>query len=311
MARGLGFVMAASLLVGIGVWVGGIGKAGKSQGSASTPLAVIVNAPRLAPIGRTDGPQLAPGPVAWVKQALARRAAMELTDSFEGDMGAWGNKPRGEGLGWSRQPGGYVRPGRLELFRPSLDFTDYHMEFLGQIESKGMSWVVRARDARNYVAMKFKVVAPGARPLISMVHYPVREGRTGARVETPITVMVHANTAYHVEVAVKGNRFAVSIEGQEVDSWTDDAPSYGGVGFFSEVSERARLYWVKIYKNDDWWGRVCGFISGARAPSESAWQVGEPSPARVPKPRRPPVQTAVWDKRQSAYAWRAQALARI
>jgi len=143
-----------------------------------------------------------------------------------------------------------------------------------------------------------------------MVHYPVREGRSGVKVETPITVMVHANTAYHVEVAVKGNRFVVSIEGEEVDSWTDDAPSSGGVGFFSEVSERARLYWVRIDKNDDWWGRVCGFIAGAGASSESAWLPGGPSPAQAPRSPRLAVQAAIWDKRQAEYPWRASARAR-
>ena len=60
-----------------------------------------------------------------------------------------------------------MRPGQLALFRPSATFTDYRLEFFGQIESKSMDWAVRARDAKNYYAMKFKVAEPGIRPVIA------------------------------------------------------------------------------------------------------------------------------------------------
>ena len=42
----------------------------------------------------------------------------------------------------------------------------------------------------------------------------------------------------------------------------DDRLRAGGVGFFSEAGEHARLYWVKVSNNTDWLGRLCGMLSG-------------------------------------------------
>jgi hypothetical protein len=54
-----------------------------------------------------------------------------------------------------------------------------------------------------------------------------------------------------VALDVKGSRFRAFVENQEVDSWNDDRLRNGGVGFFSETGEHARLYWVKVSKNTD------------------------------------------------------------
>jgi hypothetical protein len=120
-----------------------------------------------------------------------------------------------------------------------------------------------------------------------MVHYPVVGGKKGQKVEVPLSVMVHDNTPYHVAVEVKGNRVITSIEGQEVDRWTDDMQASGGVGFFSEPGERARLYWMKVVTNDDLLGRICAYFSGGSeegSETTALWRQGE-SPADMPQPR--------------------------
>src|SRR2546423_4953267 len=106
------------------------------------------------------------------------------------------------------------------------------MEFYGQIEDKSIGWVVRAQDKKNFYAMKFTVIEPGLRPIIAMEHYGVTNGKMGHRVQTPLSVMVHNGRPMHVAVDVRGNRFNASIEGEPVDSWTDDTLAQGGVGFF-------------------------------------------------------------------------------
>jgi hypothetical protein len=124
--------------------------------------------------------------------------------------------------------------------------------------------VVRAHDRQNYYAMKFTVVQAGLRPTIAMVHYAVTAGHTGRPVETPLTeVMVHNNTPYHVAVTVQGSLIVTSIEGQEVDRWIDDRIPTGGVGFYSDAGERARLYWMKVSKNEDFLGKVCAYLYGS------------------------------------------------
>jgi hypothetical protein len=87
-----------------------------------------------------------------------------------------------------------------------------------------------------------------------------------------------------------------SIEGQEVDRWTDDTLASGGVGFFSEPGEQARLYWMRLAVHDDWLGRICAYLSGGSEeesgssahwrPLESPWDLPKPGPGGAP-PGRP------------------------
>jgi hypothetical protein len=196
-------------------------------------------------------------------------------------MNAWGGGTKALAPGWSRSSAGFVRPGQLALLRPSLGFADYRLEFLGEIENKSVDWVVRAADSKNYYAMKFTVVAPGPRPMIAMIHYPVVGGKAGHRVETPLSVMVHNHTPYRVSVVVSGDRIVTSIEGEEVDSWTDSTLSKGGVGFFADAGERARLYWVKVAHNDDWIGRVCAYFT-----NDGQSAAAELRPSSTPSPER-------------------------
>ena len=295
--------VAAALLMAVGLWFGaGSAKIGREL------LAVNTNWPSVETPSSSAGRDFsaaftrvrsvfvppaqrsAAGPIEKISRAIQNRAAAELSDTFRG-MEAWGAAAAELPAGWSRHADGYMRTGQLALYHPSLNFTDYRLEFFGQIESKGMGWAVRASDPNNYYAMKFKVTEPGLRPVLAAVHYPVVGGKPGERVETPLSVMVHNHTPYHVAVDVKGNRVTTSIEGEEVDSWTDDSLKVGGVGFFSDAGESAHLYWMKITKNQDWLGRVCAYLSGNAGSAETGdlWRDDfAPAPAPRPSPRPSP-----------------------
>jgi len=291
-----GKAMAASLLVTTGLWIGSnVAKMEKRMihREASAEIRKFEGSTKHPPgVPRPAGGVHSSGPLAWAHAIVARRAAIQVTDTFERGMEAWGATSKGGALGWERHPDGYVRPGRLALFQPSLNYTDYRLEFLGQIENQGLSWVVRAHDNQNYYAMQFHVLKAGLRPVISIVHYPVTGGKQGHRVEVPLSIMVHSQTAYQVSVQVKGNRFVASLEGQEVDSWTDDAPASGGVGFFADAGERARLYWMRVSRNDDWLGRICASLLGnsVEEPSQTAL-LGTTQP--LPTHRPAPPETAI------------------
>ncbi|PWU04934.1 MAG: hypothetical protein C5B51_15850 [Terriglobia bacterium] len=286
--------IAASVLVTIGLWCGSRA-ASLSRMVVNHDASLEVGVGRLAPgVAASGQPRTAARvtPAAWVRDSIARRAASEVTDSFKGGMAAWGTVGNSWAPGWSRHRDGYVQPGQLALFGPTLNYTDYRLEFFGEIENKGMGWVVRARDQQNFYAMKFSVLEPGLRPVLAIVHYPVVGGKPGRKTEVPLSIMVHNRTAYHVAVRVRGNRFTTAIEGQDVDSWTDDALAAGGVGFFIEAGERARLYWMKVSKNDDLLGRICAILSGnsveesQTARLERAWPQRS-LPERMPAPPRP------------------------
>ncbi len=190
---------------------------------------------------------------------IQRRAVYEVGDNFHAGLASWDG---GKGLSksWVYDREGYVRPGRMALYKPSMDMKDYKLEFLTQIERKSVGWVFRAVDEQNYYAMKLAVTEPGPRPIVALVRYQVVDGKRESRGETPLQVMMHNNRPYRVQVDVKGNHFLTSIEGQLVDSWSDDRFKTGGVGFFTESSEKARLYWMKVTKNSDLLGKLCSIL---------------------------------------------------
>ena len=227
------------------------------------------SAPAAAAATRSGDSALA-SPFTAFRKMIAKRAAVELSDSFQAaGMEAWGHV-KSLAPGWTRNTNGWVEPGQLAFFKPSMQFTDYRMQFYGQIESRSMDWVVRAKDPKNYYAMKFTYIEQGLRPIIAVVHYPVINGKPGRRSTTPLNVMIHNHEPYHVDVAVKGTHIVTSIEGQEVDRWIEDSVSTGGVGFFAEAGERARIYWIKVAKNEDFLGKVCAYFTGSSPARDTA-----------------------------------------
>jgi len=230
-----------------------------------------------------------------VRQWLAARAVRDFADDFRGGLDQWKGGPASGPKGWSYSTDGFVHPGQMALFRPSVPLTDYRFEFMAQIENKSVDWAVRAKDPQNYYAVKFTVLQPGPRPMVAMVHYPVIDGNKGSRVLTPLRMMVHANTPYRVTMDVKGDRYRTFIEGQEADFWTDDRLKTGGIGFFSDAGERARVYWVKLESHGDFLGRICGFLSGGTSQDgtkeNQAWITGtQVATKQLPAWSWPPVQ---------------------
>ena len=205
---------------------------------------------------KSDGITLRPGDL--IRLTIQRRAVYEVGDNFHAGLASWDGKNFAKS--WVFDKEGFIRPGRLALYKPSHDMQDYKLEFLTQVERKGVNWVVRAADDHNYYGMKLAVTEPGPRPLVALIRYVVIDGKKELHGEMPVQVMMHNNRPYRVEVDVKGNRFLTSIEGQVVDSWSDDRLKTGGVGFFTEGSEKARLYWMKITKNSDFLGKLCSIL---------------------------------------------------
>ena len=300
-----GKLIAASLIVGLGMWFGaGSVKISRQMLAINNSLRDIgatntspgMDTTSSSPAASYPSPKYSAaksaGPIARMRHAIQSRASLELTDTFR-RMEAWGSSAMALPAGWSRNADGYVRTGQLALYRPAQTFTDYRFEFFGEIEKKSMDWAIRARDSKNYYGMKMTVIEPGLRPVVAMVHYAVVDGKKGQRIETPLSIMMHNNEPYHVAVDVKGNHVVTSIEGQEVDSWTDDSLKAGGVGFFSELGESARLYWMRVSKNQDWLGRVCAYLSsGSDRDTADLWRE-EPPHAPPPFTPAPPPTTDV------------------
>lgn len=198
--------------------------------------------------------------VANLDQSISTRAAVAFSDDFRMGLDAWQSRANLTRT-WSYDAAGFVRPGPLAVFRPTLDLTDYRFEFLGEIDQKAVGWAFRAKDLNNYYAMKLVVVKPGPLPLIHVVHYAVIGGKEGPHVDRPLPLTARADTLYRIQVDVHGGDFTVMAQGQIVDFWSDPRLDHGGVGFFCNRGERARLRWVEVSHQYDALGRLCAYLA--------------------------------------------------
>jgi hypothetical protein len=195
-----------------------------------------------------------------LNQTISNRAAISYADDFRSGLDAWESRSNLT-TSWSYDVAGFVRPGPLAIFKPTLDLVDYRFEFLGEIDQRAMGWVFRAEDLNNYYAMKFVVTKPGPLPLVDMVHYAVINGKEGPHVHKPLPMTVRADMLYRVLMDVRGADFTVIAQGQVVDFWTDHRLQHGGVGFFANRGERARLRWLEVSHQYDALGRVCAYLA--------------------------------------------------
>jgi hypothetical protein len=208
--------------------------------------------------------KLASGDQRTVSEKLASRALIELNPNLRSGAHCWMGASANWSRTWSPQADGSVWIGDLALYRPSLDLANYRFEFVAQVEQRSVGWVVRARDTRNYYAVKFNIVQRGPRPLVSITRYPVLDGVKGDPTEVATPVVLRDGAPYRVSVRVQGDTITTWVDEQRLDSWTDERIPSGGVGFFSDAGDRSRLYWAKLYNNDDFLGQICAFFFGKK-----------------------------------------------
>jgi len=229
--------------------------------AAKTPdtTAVILSA-------RNEGEKPA-GFLGGIQQTIMQRAAVSLSDDFRSGLGDW----EGEGdwsKRWAYDAAGFLHTGPLILYKPSLQLTDYRMEFLGRIEKKSMGWVYRAGDRKNYYAHRIVLTTGGPLPTAVVERYAVIGGKTYSMARRPLPMQVQTDTSYRVRMDVRGNGFTLSVQGQVVDHWSDDRLKTGGIGFYSARGEQASLRWVELSHQYDFLGRLCAFLAPYSLPAK-------------------------------------------
>jgi hypothetical protein len=162
----------------------------------------------------------------------------KLEENFDNGFKQW----LGGTMDWVVDAAG-VRTGSLALFRPSLGLRDYEVEFLARIENQSVTWVFRAASLSEYYIASIGV-APGG-------GYEFWRGSVMGGVAEPDVAVPLANppspkTAVNVRMTAIGGDFAVWLDGQKIDGWSDNRLSVGGIGFTGAQDDRARIYWVKI-----------------------------------------------------------------
>jgi hypothetical protein len=111
---------------------------------------------------------------------------------------------------------------------------------------KSIGWVFRAADPENYYAMKIATVSSALPLKVALFKYLVANGRQTQVGRVPIDMAIQPDTTFNIREDVRGPRFTTYIQGQQIDSWTDDQLKVGGVGFLNEREERGKVSSVSI-----------------------------------------------------------------
>jgi len=206
------------------------------------------------------------GQLANVRQVVYDRAAIALDEDFRSGLDDWAS--RGDATTqWSFDATGFVKPGPLALYRPSMGLTDYELQFLGMIDQKALSWVVRAADFKNYYVVKLVVLKPGPQTTVGLTRYAVIDGTPLDRADTVVPIDARPDTLYRVLLDVRDDSFVLSIQGQMVDYWSEPRLRHGGIGFFTARDEASRVRWVQVTHQYDMLGRLCAYLAPYEIPT--------------------------------------------
>ena len=228
--------------------------------------ALVVGTLGLPESGSSNSPRARSlGSFTSFRATLRSYATIKVTDDFKKGLNSWVSA--GPALShlkeWSYRDG-FVRPGRLRLLKDSIKMTNYQIEFVGEVEQKGLSWAYRAKDSRNFYASKIVVSKRGALPTADLVRYAVINGTEHARKLIPLPVVARADALYKVQMTVRANDFSTIVNGSMVDTWSDSRLPSGGVGFFADQGEVATLRYVTITDKDTLVGRALSYLGFLR-----------------------------------------------
>jgi hypothetical protein len=154
--------------------------------------------------------------------------------------------------GWDNWVGGVsdwkvdvagVRTGSLALYMPTLDLSDYDLEFLARIDTRTVNWVVRAQGADSHLRCTVTAIEGGQLEFSRTI---VQGGVTEAPIPSFTRAPGKPRTTFTVRMSVAGPVFSITIDGKTIDSWVDDRLATGGIGFVGAPDDRARLYWVRV-----------------------------------------------------------------
>lgn len=194
------------------------------------------------------------------EERIASRSSILLEEDFSAGLGLW----EGEGnwaRSWYYDKGGVVRPGRMAIYQPSIPMKDYQLELTAAVERRSISWMVRASNLRNYIAVRLNIVGSGANQRLSFERWTVKEGRVTRRQVLPLATNLGSATTARIRMDVVGNTFTTVLQDQVIDVFTDSSHASGGVGLFSSVGDQPRIYRLDLSHQHDFFGRLCSFLA--------------------------------------------------
>ena len=192
--------------------------------------------------------QIAGGGLASLHEQMSRRAAFQVVEEF----------PDQEGPEWLQaaalNPASFGA-GSLSLHRSTMDFVDYHLDFVCRLEDGSISWVVRATDHDTYLAFRLSRSGRTGKPKYVLTRFPVVTGQVdeSERIEVDVTQIINP-ASNRVSVRLRGETVGTFIDGRGVDFWKDNLFRKGGVGLWFKAGDPQRVQRLAVYGNEDFWG---------------------------------------------------------
>jgi hypothetical protein len=242
----------------------------EQQLAAVKPFSVTPVETERLPIERAINPIHSPArkvsvdssPGAWdtFTAGIANRASVDLIEDFHNGLSSW--EGRGEwARSWSYDRSGTVRPGHMAIYQPTVNLRNYVMEMKASIERRSIQWMVRASSPDNYHFARLNVT-PGA-PLtkLELERWTVINGRTGRVTRLPLPHGGANQTVYSIRVEVHGDSITTYLQDQVIDTFNDTRLQEGGVGLVGAPDDRARIYGIRVYHQNDFLGKLCSFLA--------------------------------------------------
>lgn len=227
---------------------------------AAVLLAILYAAPLSRRVAENSRPPIFSNVVHQVRGAIGHRAAVDLNDDFRSGLGDWKTKSGGSST-WTFDRTGLVQPGALAVFRPTVDLSDYNVDFTAQVAQTPLGIAFRIQDWENYYAVKLRVDRSGPQQRIEMARYAVVNGREAERRTHSIPAPVQNLSIHQIRLKLKDSDFTLIADGHLVDYWSDGRYGKGGFGFFSGKGEHARVISVEVSHQHDWLGRFCALLT--------------------------------------------------
>jgi hypothetical protein len=133
---------------------------------------------------------------------------------------------------------------QLSFYRPTMQISDYRVDFDAEVEYRAVSWIVRASDTKNYYVLKLNRTGPGA---YNLLRFPVMNSKQGAVVEKELPFPTRVGMVFRVRTDVVGNQFSVSMQDKLVDEWTEKGLPAGGFGVANEGVERGQVRTIQVW----------------------------------------------------------------
>ena len=146
---------------------------------------------------------------------------------------------------WALGTAGYGQARQFTIFRPSLNFANYRLQFSWD-RRQPVGCVLRWKDPANYYGIRMQFERQGLVAAVVIDRFAVVNG-TQRPFGTKV-VQLPASTlgSIRVGIDVLGPVIKTQLQNQMADYWTYDEFATGAAGFFSERNARAEVENVSI-----------------------------------------------------------------